>query len=149
MQPATLSTTLASHKRLLLGVIFAWNDVTFVQISRKLQLRSQTRLFVLKANEQTFSTIYCPYRNIVNFSRTSRIHSYLKIRHSDRWGRKTPKTTLPVGARRPYQIHPSIDRPGYPITIPNGIQIQSAILPQYTFPTDRLTDRQMGLTTSL
>ena len=29
-----------------------------------------------------------------------------------------------------------------PFTIPNGIRIQSAVLPQYTFRTDRQTDRQ-------
>jgi len=29
-------------------------------------------------------------------------------------------------------------------TTPNGIRIQSAVLPQYTFRTDKQTDRQMG-----
>jgi len=29
-----------------------------------------------------------------------------------------------------------------PLIIPNGIRIHSDILPQYTFQTDRLTDRQ-------
>jgi len=27
-----------------------------------------------------------------------------------------------------------------PLTIPNGFRIQSAVLPQYTFPTDQHTD---------
>jgi len=41
----------------------------------------------------------------------------------------------------PHLIHPSLDRPTHH---PNGIRIQSAVLPQYTFRTDRQTDRQMG-----
>jgi len=40
-----------------------------------------------------------------------------------------------------------------PLSTPNGIHVQSAVLPQYTLrtdrPTDRQTDRQMGLATSL
>jgi len=32
-----------------------------------------------------------------------------------------------------------------PLTIPNGIRIQLAILPQYTFRTDRQTDKPVGL----
>ena len=45
------------------------------------------------------------------------------------WGTWTPSTT-PM----PWLT---------PLTIPNGMQIQSAVLPQYTFRTDRPTDRQM------
>ena len=43
-------------------------------------------------------------------------------------------------------IHPSntpIPRP-IPLTNPNGIQIQSAVLPQYTFRNNTQTDRNMG-----
>jgi len=70
--------TLTLRKRLLLGIA-AWHDfcmkwLTFLQISCKPQLWSQTSLFLWKTNEQTFPTIYCPYGNIVNFSRMSRIH---------------------------------------------------------------------------
>jgi len=32
-----------------------------------------------------------------------------------------------------------------PLTIPNGIRIHSAVLPQYTFRTDRPTDRHTDL----
>jgi len=39
------------------------------------------------------------------------------------------------------QSNTSIPRPT-PLTTPNGIQIQSAVLPQYTLRTDRQTDRQ-------
>jgi len=50
-------------------------------------------------------------------------------------------------------IGPFLDWPHSPVTTPNGIQIQSAVLPQYILrgdrPTDRHTDQQMGLTTSL
>ena len=66
--------TLTSRNRLLLGMIFAWNDCYVLQIFRKLQLRCRAWLFLRKANEQTFPTIYCPHRNIVNFSRMIRMH---------------------------------------------------------------------------
>jgi len=50
------------------------NGVTFLYISPQPALRSWTWLYRQKANETTFPTIYCPYGNILNFSRTSRIH---------------------------------------------------------------------------
>ena len=37
-------------------------------------------------------------------------------------------------------VHPFLNQP---LTTPNGIQIQSAISPQYTLRTDKQTDRQM------
>ena len=43
-----------------------------------------------------------------------------------------PKYTTPSNTPIPRSI---------PLTISNGIRIQSAVLPQYTFQTDRLTDR--------
>jgi len=49
----------------------------------------------------------------------------------------TPKTSL---WRSPPPSNTPILRPT-PLIIPNGIRIQSAILPQYTFQTDRQTDR--------
>jgi len=67
--------------------------------------------------------------------------------------------TIPIGYNRMLQIHQSptktapslrrspppsntlIPRPT-PLTTPNGIGIQSAVLPQYTFWTDRQTGRQ-------
>jgi len=62
----------------------------------------------------------------------------------------TPKK-LPLPFRHYHPSNTPIPRP-IPITISNGIRIQSAVLPQYTFrthtvtdwPTDRPTDRQMG-----
>jgi len=57
-----------------------------------------------------------------------------------------PKLPLPVRLSPPPSNTP-IPRPT-PLTIPNGIRIHSAVLPQYTFwtdrPTDRHTDQQMG-----
>jgi len=55
------------------------------------------------------------------------------------------KTTLPLGTRVP-PSNRLIPRPTT-LTTPNGIQIQSAVLPQYTPQTDRQTDRHMGLAT--
>jgi len=49
--------------------------VTFLQISRKPQLRSQNQLHLQKANEQMFQTIYA-YENNVKFSLTSRIQKW-------------------------------------------------------------------------
>jgi len=47
---------------------------TFLCISQKPLLRSWIWLYHQKANETYIPTIYCPYGNILHFSRTSRIH---------------------------------------------------------------------------
>jgi len=49
------------------------NGVTFLYISPQTPLRSWTWLYHQKANKTTFPTIYCPYGDILNFSRMSRI----------------------------------------------------------------------------
>jgi len=166
--------------------------------------------------------IYCSYGNIINFSRTNRIHFCYKIRHWNHWanGANDPKihpfllrhvdlhltreclgwphspfqttarlvdycthfhTTTqqsPIGYNETpqelvsghissiqcHKIHPKftpqihpktapsplpittpsntpILRPT-PLTTPNDIRIQLAVLPQYTLQTDRPTDRQ-------
>jgi len=55
------------------------------------------------------------------------------------WLQWDTQNLLPFDDNYPHLIHlPSTDGP---ITVPNGIRIQSAILPQYTLRTDRLTDR--------
>ena len=58
------------------------------------------------------------------------------------WQQTTPKSTLPLEARGPPYMNVWVT----PLTNPNDIRIQSAILPQYTLqtdqPTDRLTDRR-------
>jgi len=135
--------------------------------------------------------MYCPYGNIINFSRTSRIHFSYKIRHWNYWanGAKRPQNPPLLEARGPpcntgwphspsqttaRSLHalphnyatkaplvtmlrskftpqntpcpstittPSntpIPRPTV-LTIPNGIRIQPAVLPQYTLLTDRQT----------
>jgi len=56
-----------------------------------------------------------------------------------------PKTALLL-RRSPPKSNAPIPRPT-PLTTPNGICIQSAVLPQYT--PIRLTDRHMGLATAL
>jgi len=49
---------------------------------------------------------------------------------------------LPLHNRRsPLPSNTPLPRP-ISLTIPNGIWIQSAVIPQYTFRTDRLTDRE-------
>jgi len=52
--------------------------------------------------------------------------------------------SFPLGNLQPHLIHPSLDRrhtsPQTPLTTPNGIQIQSAVLPQYALQADRPTD---------
>jgi len=50
------------------------NAVTFLHISFKPQHRPRTWLYPRKANELPIPTMYSAYRNIVNFSRKSRIH---------------------------------------------------------------------------
>ena len=47
--------------------------------------------------------------------------------------------------RHPHLIHRPVPRPT-PLTTPNGIRIRSAVLPQYTFRTDRHTDRPTDTT---
>jgi len=75
------------------SVIFREITVTFFQISR-----GPSRNYLQKANEQTFPTIYCPYRNIINFSCTSRIYKIHCKRHSKQRGEKKPDTIpLPLG----------------------------------------------------
>jgi len=69
--------------------------------------------------------------------------SVQKIRHSAHSNqrllkcRKIPKEPLPLGLRGPSSNTPI--SPPTPFTIPNGIRIQSAVLPQYTSRTDRQT----------
>ena len=48
--------------------------VTFLYMSPQPPLRSWTWLYHQKGNKMAFWTICCPYRNILNFSRMSRIH---------------------------------------------------------------------------
>jgi len=79
--------------------------------------------------------------------------SVQKIRHSahsNHWGRKCwkiPKIASTFwGTWTPSNTWMPV---ATPLTIPNGIRIHSAVLPQYTFRTDRPTDthtedRQMG-----
>ena len=50
-----------------------------------------------------------------------------------------PKLPLPFDDLHPHLIHPPLDTP---LTTPNGIQIQSAVFPQFTHRTDRQTNRQ-------
>jgi len=141
-----------------------------------------------------FSTIYCLYRNIFNFSSMSRIHFCFKNTPFKPMKMKNPKPPLPVAPHGPpsnttipqttpftipnnssiasctsvqlhnkvrignngtpqsrpknycfpfHNHHPHTLIPGpTPLITPNGIQIQSAILPQYIFWTDRQIDRQ-------
>jgi len=55
--------------------------------------------------------------------------------------------TAPSHRRSPPPSNTLIPRPT-PLTVPNGIRIKSAVLPQYTFwtdrPIDRLADGQTG-----
>jgi len=53
-------------------------------------------------------------------------------------GTKIPKALLPLGARR-LQFNTPIPRPTS-LTTPNVTRIQLAVLPQYTFWTDRQTN---------
>jgi len=63
--------------------------------------------------------------------------------HLFQWGAHTSKLALPL-RRSPPPSNTPIPQPT-PLTIPNGIRIQSAVLPQYTFRTDRQTDRPTDL----
>jgi len=86
--------------------------------------------------------IYCPYENIINFSRTSRKHFCFKT---------TPKTPFkPMGRKNlkpsplrwgcgPHLIHPSLDRPYSPPQTASGSN-QSFFLNSPTGQTDRPTD---------
>jgi len=46
------------------------NAVTVLHISLRPQHRPRTWLYLRKANEQPIPTVYCAYRNTVNFSCT-------------------------------------------------------------------------------
>jgi len=140
--------------------------------------------------------MYCPYKNIINFSHTTEYISVknMPLKPLGQWGQMTPKSTLPLEAREPHLIHECLGRPHLspqttarslhalphnyatnsplvtmgcpkfttktapspltittpsnisipqltPLTTPNNIWIQSAILPQYTLWTERPTDR--------
>jgi len=58
------------------------------------QHRPQTWVYLGKANEMYIPIMYYPYGNIINFSRTIRIHFFYKIRHWNHWvsGGKRPQS---------------------------------------------------------
>jgi len=62
------------------------------------------------------------------------LHNNATMSHWLQWDAPNSTPKLSFDDNQPRLIHPSFDRP-----IPNGIRIQSAILPQYTFRTDRPT----------
>jgi len=64
--------------------------------------------------------------------------------HWLQWDAQNSPSKLPFRLRRsPPPSNTPIPRPTT-LTIPNGIRIKSAVLPQYTFLTDTHTDRHMG-----
>jgi len=63
-----------------------------------------------------------------------------KIRYSNNGDDKSPKPPFPL-KHLPSPVQTPI-APPTPLTTPNGIRIQSADLPQYTFPTDRHIETQ-------
>jgi len=79
------------------------------------------------------------------------MHFRTTMQQSPRWLQwdaqiNPPKLPLPL-RRSPLPSNTPIAQPT-PLTIPHGIHIKSAILPQYTFLADRqtntYTNRQMG-----
>ena len=78
--------------------------------------------FLVNPNEQTFPTIYCRYRNIVNFSHTSWIQKYTQKCHSNQWGENRQIPPLTLRGCGP-QSNTPISR-STPLTTPNGIPIQ-------------------------
>jgi len=96
-----IATMLPRVKSFLLCCCYRWSvpnmTVTFLHFSQS-SYRPQTWLYLWKANESLIPMIYSPYRNVVNFSRTSRIHFCLK---------NTPlkpmetKNLFPLGAHGP------------------------------------------------
>jgi len=67
---------------------------------------------------------------------------YFQKRHSNHAFGKQNLQNLPF----PWDVDPYNTRIPWttPLTIPNGIQIQSAVFPQFTNRTDRPTDRQIN-----
>jgi len=59
-----------------------------------------------------------------------------------------PKLSLPLRRSPPHLLHPCLNRPHSPSHI-DDTQIQSAVLPQYTFRTDRWDRRQTCKNTRL
>jgi len=119
--------------------------VTFLQISRKPQLRSRTYFF-----GRPMISRFQQY--IVRTEILSTFHArakYISVKNTSfkPMGRTHLQIPLPIEARGPHLIHPSLDRPT-PLTTPNGIQIQSAVLLQYTFRADRQTHRHTDRPTS-
>jgi len=116
-------------------------SVTFLHITHKPHHWPQTWVHVWKANEMPIPMLYYPYGNILNFSRTSRIHFCVKNRPTPLkpMMQKLPVTPFPLWAP---ELSSNTRMPkSTPLAIPNGIWIHSAVLPQYTFRTDRQTDR--------
>jgi len=68
------------------------------------------------------------------------LHVSLKPQHRPRTWKRT-KTALPLRRSPPPSPSKTPSHRPTPLTIPNGIRIQSAVLSQYTFRTDRQTDR--------
>jgi len=83
-----------------------------------------------------FPTTYCLYGNIVNFSYTSRIQKYTQKAIQTNGSENNRYLPFPMWT----PSNTPISRP-IPLTYPNGIRIQSVVLPQYIIQTDRQTDR--------
>jgi len=73
---------------------------------------------------------------------TARVVFLLECGHTHaRTHARTHACSFPFDDHHPHLIRPSLDRPTL-LTIPNGIRIHSAVLPQYTFQSDRPTHTQ-------
>ena len=77
------------------------------------------------------------------------LHNDATKSHSLQWNAPNSPPKLPLPLRRStLPSNTPIPQPT-PLSNPNGIQIQSAVLPQYTFQTDRHTDQYVGQATGL
>jgi len=94
--------------------------VSFLQISRKLKIQSWNWLYFRKANKKTYGNTPVEYISVKNTPFKPMVPKNPQTSPSS-WGTWIPSNELT------------------PFTTPNGIRIQSAVLPQYTFRTDRPT----------
>jgi len=89
--------------------ILCISTVAFLPIALKPQ-----HCHLRKDNEMSIPTMYCPYGNIIDFSRTSRIHSCYKIRHCNHWangGKRPQNPPISLDARGPHLIHECLGDP--------------------------------------
>ena len=106
---------LTLNSALLLSMICTRNECYIFAYFSQIQHLSRTWLYLWNTSETLIPTIHCLYANIVQFSRTSRIHFCAKNMPLKPMGVKNSKISLPVGALGSHLIHECISWPHSPL----------------------------------